>query len=239
MAAPIRAVIGIVLTVASPASRNVDHCAQDGRSLFRALEMAQVEKEPESSIRDVYDAATRALATCPDDEMLAYLRLRAAELGRGTLVGQLAPEAIAELLRLAEGAAARFPESARILTVEARVSRRLDVARRACAADPGYVPAKVALADILVRSGDWRAAERALGDRSALAATSDGFVVLARIKLARGDARGALRATDLALHGRQVDLVEPDARDPRPAMEATEMAARARELAGSRERRAH
>ncbi len=63
-----------------------------------------------------------------------------------------------------------------------------------------------------------------------LASTSDGFVVLARIKLAKGDARGAIQTANEALHARAVDLIEPDARNPRPAVEAGQILARAREL---------
>jgi hypothetical protein len=104
------------------------------------------------------------------------------------------------------------------------------------------VPAQVALADILVETGDWRGAEgalSALSDPSALAETSDGFVVLARIQLARGNSRGALHAANQALHGRRVDLIEPDARDPRPSREANSIAARARQQRGRSSRPGH
>lgn len=234
-------VLGVLFAVAlaGAAGEGASRCARVGADLFRVLDQAQFEKEPEGSVRRVYDEATRAAALCPDDEGLAYLRLRSAELGRGALVGEVGPDTLAELRRLADEAAARFPRSARILTVDARVTRRADVARRACAADAAYVPARVALADVLVATGDWRGAERALGDKPMLASTSDGFVVLARIKLAKGDARGAIQAASEALHARAVDLIEPDARNPRPAVEAREIAARARELNHSAKRSRH
>jgi hypothetical protein len=233
MAPALSALFALLVGVATPPPGAGESCVGRGQGLYRALEMAQFEKEPEGTVRRVHEEATRASVACPDDETLAYVRLRSAELGRGALVGQSGPAAATEVLQLAQDAAVRFSQSARILTVEARLSRRIDVARRAYAADSRYVPARVALADALFNAGDLRAAEQALGDKRALGATSDGLVVLARIKLAQGDARAALRAANLALHRRQVDLLEPDARNPQPAAEATDLAARARHLLAS------
>ncbi|HXU63552.1 MAG TPA: tetratricopeptide repeat protein, partial [Polyangia bacterium] len=107
------------------------------------------------------------------------------------------------------------------------------VARRAAAAQPGYVPARVALADILLDRGDWRAAERVLADGTGLDGTSDGLLVLARVALAKGDARGALAMAKRVLTGRKPELVEPDAGDPRPLLRARAVEKQARARRGT------
>lgn len=219
----------VVLLAAAPGRSKAD-CVRIERGLSRALEMAQFEKEPEGTVGKVFADSGTARQSCPDAEGLAYLHARSAELGGGALVGRLLPAGVAELRKITADAARQFPSSARILTVHARVSRDEAVARRAVAAEPEYVPARVALADILVDRGDWRAAERVLGEGRGLDGTSDGLLVRARVQLAKGDARGALATAKRVLTGRKPELLEPDAGDPRPLLgaRAVEKQARAR-----------
>ena len=227
MAAPLIILIAIAAGGAGPGGLPADSCLQTQAALERALDSVQLEMEPESTLRRVYSEATSATQRCPTVEGLAYILVRSAELGRGALVGHLPTNGAPELPKLAAAAAERFPRSARILTVEARISRKPEVGRRALAADPQYIPARVALADILVQSGDWRGAEAILANTQGLDATNDGLVVLAVIKLEKGDARGALAKADQALRGRRGEPIEPDARDPRPVARAHAVAARA------------
>lgn len=221
------AALVVAVIAGSPAAAPED-CSRSERWLAGTLETAQFAKEPEGVVRTVFDAASSALQRCPDSEGLAYLRVRSAELGRGVLVGSAPPGGSAELRDLAAKAAERFPGSARILTVVARVSRDEPIARRAVGVSPGYVPARVALADILIDRGEWREAERVLGDGRGLDATSDGLAVLARVELAKGDARRALATAKRAMARRRPELVEPDAGDPRPLARAEQVAARAK-----------
>lgn len=179
-------------------------------------------KEPESAIGGIYDRATESEAQCPNSEPIAYFRLRAAELGRGRPMfdaGKFHPE---ELKDMAAKAALRFPRSARIATARARIVGTVAAAEQAVALDPNYAPAQVALAAALLQSG--QAAEaRALLERTPhLAATTDGFSVLARAALDMQDVKAARRAARMALTGLDPDLVEPDARDPRPVLSAHE-----------------
>jgi tetratricopeptide (TPR) repeat protein len=189
--------------------------------------MAQAEMEPEGTVPHVYVEATESEGRCPENENIVYLRLRSAELGRGAIVGQMAPQLIAEWKELARQEAKRFPASARVLTVAARASGELDVARRAVVANPHYAPASVALAEAMIDAGDPIGALKVLDGVGSLDATSDGFVALGRARLATRDFKGALKAATAALRHRQIDLVEPDAGDPRPSAAAHEIAARA------------
>jgi hypothetical protein len=230
------AVLLAVLIVGTPAA--AADCSREERWLTGSLETAQFAKEPEGLVQTVFETASRALQRCPDSEGLAYLRVRSAELGRGVLVGSAPPGGSAELRDLAAKTAERFSGSARILTVAARVSRDERTARRALVVSPDYLPARVVLADILVDRGDWRQAERVLGDGRGLEATSDGLVVLARVQLAKGDARRARAAAKRALARRTSELIEPDAGDPRPRLRAEEVARQAEQALRSGTRRA-
>jgi len=227
MAAAVGALIVVAVGGLGAGAPTSDECPRIQTGLESALELVQFNKEPEDGLRSIYSDATRATQECPEMEGLAYVRVRTAELGRGALIGLLPPDAPLELRELAAAAVERFPKSARILTVEARVSGNAEVARRAVAADPKYPPARVALADILVQSGDWRSAETILANTPRLNATNDGLVVWALVKLEKGDARGALAKANQALTGQHEEPIEPDARDPRPMMRAHAVAARA------------
>ena len=227
MATPVTILIAVLVAGAVPGEPPADQCSRIQAALESALESAESRKEPEDALHGIYSEAVNATQRCPAAEGLAYVLVRSAELGRGMLIAELPDNGLPELPKLAATAAERFPASARILTVQARVSRDVDVARRALAADPRYVPARVVLADILVQSGDWRGAEAILEGTQHLSATNDGLVVLALVKLKKGDARGALAKANQALTGLREESIEPDARDPRPVMRAHAVAARA------------
>jgi hypothetical protein len=186
--------------------------------------MAQFQKEPEGSVLEVFKDSSKAAQRCPDDELVAYARLRSAELGRGDFVGNLKPASREQLRRDANEAAARFPRSARILTVGARANRTVSAARQAVATDETYVPAKVALGAALVDAGDASSAVKLLESTPNLSATSDGFTVLARARLAAHDPKGAIRAARSVFTGRQMELIEPDVRNQWPVIEAHEIA---------------
>jgi tetratricopeptide (TPR) repeat protein len=191
---------------------------------LQTLETARFEKEPEGTVRKVFDDATKAELRCPANELVAYARLRSAELGRGAFVGDLTPAARAELRTDADKAAARFPHAVKILAIGARADGTVPAARRAVAADPNYIPAKVALAAALIREGNAPSAVGMLEAIPNLDATSDGFTILARAHFAVHDLKGALRAARLVFKGRSSELIEPDVGNPWPAVEAHEIA---------------
>src|SRR5882762_7525474 len=105
--------VGVVVAAAvldgAVSDGNTTDCARVAESLMRALHMAQFEKKPEGTVRSVFGDATTAQAHCASSESVAYLRLRAAELGKGLLIGDLTPAARAEWRRLADDEAVRFP----------------------------------------------------------------------------------------------------------------------------------
>jgi hypothetical protein len=224
-----RSIVAILATILaraeapSTASEPAD-CARTATSLLQTLELASFEKEPEGTVRKVFDDATKAEVRCPANELVAYVRLRSTELGKGAFIGDLTPSAREELRTEARKAATRFPHAVQILTIDARADGTTAAARRAMAADDNYVPAKVALAAALIRGGDSSGAVELLEATPNLDATSDGFTVLACARFAIHDAKGALRAARLVFKGRRSQLIEPDVGNPWPAVEAHEIA---------------
>lgn len=219
MVATVGPLIAIVLGASTGAGA---WCAETEKGLSRALEETEFQKEPESALASIFASATAAAAKCPQSEGLAYLRIRSAELGRGQLIGAFSLDGGQELQESAAEAAQRFPQSARILTVRARVSRDGAAARRAVTIDPTYLPGRVVLGDILVDAGEWAEAEKVLPSAQGV---RDVLTVRARVDLARGDARAALERAERAVSAPRMDSAEPDARDPGPVRRAHAVAA--------------
>jgi tetratricopeptide (TPR) repeat protein len=174
--------------------------------------------EPEVAVGAVYGEATRVAAACADNEAIAYLRLRTAELGAGQPFG--ASPADVDWRRMAREIAPHFPRSARLATIAARAIGSVEAARAAASLDPTYAASQVALAAAQTRAGDATAALATLQAVANLEAVSDGLVVLARARLDSGDTKGAMQAAKRGLHDRGLASVEPDANDPRPVAEA-------------------
>lgn len=214
--------IGLLCSALAGADARQGSCGDLAAELEEEMDRSALAMEPESGLAAIYEKATEAAEPCPDDEGIAYLRLRSAELGRGAPVGRQAAPISDEWRKLAPILAARFPKSARIATIQARASRSVADARKASALDPKYIPARVALAAALLPSSAAEAVTY-LTPAHDLATVSDGYTVLARARWDLGDAAGAIEAANLALHGRALRLVEPDARDPRPLSGAHEV----------------
>jgi tetratricopeptide (TPR) repeat protein len=209
--------------VAFPDASSDAGCASDERAFAKRFSMAVVAMEPESVLGGIYDRATDSERRCPQSEAIAYFRLRAAELGRGGPIVRPAEADSAQLETMATEAYKRFPRSARIATARARILGGLEPAKQALGLDPTYAPAKVALAAAMLASGQATEARDLLEQVPNLGSTSDGLTVLARARLKARDLGGAQKAAQLALRGRNIDLVEPDARDPRPELGAHEI----------------
>jgi tetratricopeptide (TPR) repeat protein len=148
--------------------------------------------------------AEHDLSSCPDLEPQRYAVARMAELGYSATRarrGTAEPDARV----LAEEALRQHPGSARIATVEARLDGSVQAAQRAAGLDPGYGPARTALAAALARQGDTAAALASLaGDASGLSRAA--LIERARIKLDRGDAKGALADLRAVDHARQREM---------------------------------
>lgn len=201
---------------------DVSSCKDLASDLQETFERAKIAMEPQANMASIYDRSTEAKDRCANDEQLAYLRLRSAELGRGALVGRQPESTREEWRSLARELSARFPTSVRIATIQARASGALADAHRAADLDPSYAPAQVALAAALVATKPADAATLLVSLKD-LGAVSDGYSVLARVRFALHDSKGAAKEAMRALHGRKIDLIEPDARDPRPLSEAHEI----------------
>ena len=213
--------VGLLCLASASAAVRLVPCDDLAKDLDDEMNRTSIAMEPESGLASIYDRATQAAERCPDNEGLAYLRLRAAELGRGAPVGRQAPSANDEWRKLAPLLAAKFPQSARIATVQARASWTAADARKALALNPKYLP-RVALAAALLSSLPTEALTYLTPERD-LATVSDGYTVLARTRWALGDSPGAIEAAKQALHARAFRLIEPDARDPRPLSAAHEV----------------
>jgi len=221
----ITALIGLALYLAQTTSVDAspnDGCAREERALAKRFSMSAVSMEPESALRGIFDRATESKRRCPQSEAIEYFRLRAAELGRGGPIVRPVAADRGELDAMTAEAGHRFPSSARIATIRARVLGTVDSAKQASILDPTYVPAKVALAAAMLEAGQIGDARDLLEQVKNLDSTSDGFSVLARARLKMGDVGGARKAAKMVLTGRSIDLIEPDARDPRPDLSAHE-----------------
>lgn len=149
---------------------------------------------------------------CPGNAELAWVQLRLLELGagRGTFpVGLRTPETDRRWRALAQEWTARAPDSAPLATMAARADGSVEAAQRAVRIGPDYAPAHAALAEALLRKGQPDKADEAMRQVRHPAALTDGYSLLARIRLARGDIAGAQRAARLVLAGRHDDPVEP------------------------------
>ena len=215
-------VVGLLCFASASAAVRPIPCGDLANDLDDEMNRTSLAMEPESGLASIYDQATQGAERCPDSEGLAYLRLRAAALGRGARVGRQAPSADDEWRMLTTFLAARFPQSAQIATVQARASGTAADARKALALNPKYLPARVALAAALRSSLPTEALTYLTPERD-LATVSDGYTVLARARWALGDSAGAIEAAKQALHARAFRLIEPDARDPRPLSGAHEV----------------
>jgi hypothetical protein len=213
-------IVGIALMSAWAAT--AEPCDELSAQLQSRLEITKLAMEPESALAAIYQRATEARVRCAANESLAYLRLRAAELGRGASVGREPSFARDEWHAMAHELSARFPASVRIATVQARASGTVADARRAVALQASYAPAQVALASALSTVDPNEAAACLAGVKN-LGVVSDGYTVLARVRFARHDLNGAIEAARRALRGREVDLIEPDGRGPRPVSGAHEI----------------
>ncbi len=156
-----------------------------------------------------------------NNESLAYVRLRSAELATERLATDDAR--VKADRALAQQLSKDFPASARIATVWARYDRSVDRARQAVAIDPRYAPARVALANALVDAGDVIEAKRVIEAVKNLANLDDGFTVLARVRWAEGNAKGAIEAASKELKGRDAIGVEPGDGDVRAIAKAHEV----------------
>lgn len=185
----------------------VASCDVVASSLSNELSTSSMAMEPEGRRQAIYDRATAAATRCVDSEALEYVRLRAAELSTERVAGDDAR--VKAFRSLAQDLSKQFPASARIATICARSEGSVDRARHAVAIDPEYAPAQVALANALVDAGDVLGAKKVMEGLKSLAKLDDGFAVLARVRWAEGDTKGAIDAATREIRGRDAIGVEP------------------------------
>jgi hypothetical protein len=193
-------------------------CSALEGQLWHDLSVSGMAMNPESAQIRIHERALEALQRCPDSERIAYVSLRAAELGPAE---QEPDPAIA---KLAEELSARFPRSVKIATVRARVAGSVELARKAVAIDVAYGPAQVALASALLKANDKTAARAAIDAVKDVAAVDGGYAVLARVKWAQADTAGAMDAAQRQLKAARPLLeIEPCSVDVRSRAQAHEI----------------
>jgi tetratricopeptide (TPR) repeat protein len=136
-------------------------------------------------------AAKDDLRSCPDLEPQRYYLLRTAELGYSDKGARQSDGGYQEARPLAEEALRKFPHSARIATVAARLDSSVEAAQHAIALDENYGPAHTALAIALARNGNAFAAFAILAAHASNLSAS-ALLARARIKMVVGDAHGAI-----------------------------------------------
>ena len=188
---PIRAAclaMGVALAFGSPsATAQVVNCAGVEKIFASRLSLVDGAMDEDGAFALLRAAAKEDLSICPDLETLRYFVARVAELYCTGAPGSDNGQARA----LAEEAERKYPRSPRIAVMVARLDGSLGAARRAMSLDPTFEPSRVALAAALAEKDNARAALATLaGPPSLKSATA--LLARARIKLAAGDANGAL-----------------------------------------------
>jgi hypothetical protein len=146
--------------------------------------------EPRTAFQENVEHVDR----CPQVERVWYLALRVAELGGGVFPAQLAGSTVADVRTAADKAVERFPKSARLATLRARLLGTADAAQAAIKLDANWTPAKVALASAYVGTSDFNTAARTLSGAGDLSRIPGAATLLGRAKLMSGDFEGALVA---------------------------------------------
>ena len=204
----ISVVLGLLIAATGALGDSQTSCAVLEQGFSNELSVSRMTMEPESARARIFDEATAASKRCRESEGIAYVRVRAIELGTRVQSQGQAPDS--KGLELVREISKGFPKSARIATVRARLEGTTDFARIATSLDPSYGPAQVVLAFTLLSSGDVSGARAAIDRVNDLSGLDDGYAVLARIKWAQGDLSGAKQAANLELNGgRRAHGIEP------------------------------
>jgi hypothetical protein len=198
--------LGTMASGSVPAFAQTVNCAGVADVFVGRIALSAGAADEDGAFTLMRRAAEDDLRACPDLEPQRYYLARMAELGYAGArrAGGPTPEARA----FADESLRQHPHSVRIATVAARLDGSIEAAQRAVTLDPGYIPAQTALAAALAAKGDRSAALATLaaaGSGQSAAALS----LRARIKLAAGDAGGALADALAAGNAAQKKQPEP------------------------------
>lgn len=206
---------GVILTSFTLKVSAADFCEQYAEGVISSLATTTsfFVKIPESTLaRLARETDEIRDARCASNASMAYASLRLAELGAGqnTPIGLLSPERRAELRTRAAQLSESFPSSVQIATIYARLEASPDAARKALSIDPGYPPAHAALAAALLETDQAAEAEAALSQIKDISRLSDGYALLARIRLALGNTAGAIASARKGLAELRSSHLEPN-----------------------------
>jgi tetratricopeptide (TPR) repeat protein len=196
---------GSLVLLPVPASAQAVNCAGVAGVFSGRLALSAGAMDEDGTFALLRRAAEEDLRACPGLEPQRYYLARMAELGYSGArrAGGPVPGARA----LAEESLREHPLSVRIATVVARLDGSIKAAQHAVTLDPGYAPARTALAAALAANGDRSAALATLGAGSGQPAAV--LIVRARIRLAAGDASGALADAQAAGNAGPKNQPEP------------------------------
>ena len=193
---------GTTARAEAPACDVIEHVVEG--KLRAALDAMDAAGALETAAREAKDAQS----SCPNDERIAYFGLRAQELSTHEAAPADRDALHARLVDEVASAQMRYAKSARIAAIRARVLGTADAARAALMLDDKYAPAKVALAQALLASGDAAGAATAL-EGVPLDKVPGASVVQARALLQKGDSSAAAAAAHREHDVKRTDLVEP------------------------------
>jgi len=206
------AVVAALALGSAPASAQVVNCAGLADVFTGRLALSAGAMDEDGAFALLLSAAEKDLRSCPELEPQHYYLARMAELGYSTTGARRADGPDAGARMLAEESMQKYPRSVRIATVAARLDGSVEAARRAMALDPGYAPARTALAAALAAKGDTSAALTTLAG-AASSQSAAALIVRARIKLTAGDAVGAHADALAARSARQKEPEPTPGRD--------------------------
>ena len=176
-----------------PPATNSPGCQTAADDVAQLLWRTRVAKNVAGLVEQAFERSRASLAECPDSEGLWYAFLRTSELRSERFPVDVGSIHVRSVLEGARIAASKFESSVRIRTVLARSLGSEAAAQEAVALDPGYAPARLALASALIEAGQFERSLREL-DAPGLRAYPGASATRARALLMLGRVHESARA---------------------------------------------
>lgn len=186
-------------------------CDKRIADIFLAMNRANSVKEYSGELLRSSRLGSSLIVDCPESEEAQYLYLRLTEIG----VLKMPPgQGTASLEADLEKALKQYPNSTRIKTVIARITKDIELARSAFETSPQYLPIRVAYASLLLRTknpNNIKVARDLLENQERLDQVSGGIPTLAQAYQYLGMNRQAIETCkrDEVASGRLLEIVSP------------------------------
>jgi hypothetical protein len=184
-------------------------CDEVAASIAQRLRELAFVQDQAGVFRSVFERAHESYPNCPESEPIAYALARSAELGFARLPIAIDGRTLPTADQVVDVLAARHPHSARIATVRARRISTVASAEAALAIDSSYTPAVLALAAAKSATNDPEGALKLLDGIRNVKSTPGFHTLRARVLLADGNSRAAVREAKQDISGTWNDTLEP------------------------------